>query len=242
MDAQGQLDRLVERQVAPESDRLVQHRRARCEDARLATGTVPEPSSERSTDPVVLDGAPEEAGPFRVTASRRDAGDDSDAEDTSAVVVHLLGEFERLRRLHLCVVEPFGLEREGCQFGEHAGVPPRDPRFAGEFRAASDELVGSIAVPGVALDRPECADGLREAPDVAVRLVNHLAGLDELTRSVEIALPHLDEPDPMELDRPAMLVSELVVQREAALIEIPRDLELAGYVGRASEGAIRLSP
>ena len=64
-------------------------------------------------------------------------------------------------------------------------MPPGDACLLGQPRALGDELVRPGFVAGVALDRSQRADGLRESPDVVLPLVNLVALLDELACLLE---------------------------------------------------------
>src|SRR4051794_20779868 len=147
---------------------------------------------------VVLDRAPQQAGPLGRTADARDACKHADAEDAAAVVVQLPRELEAGAGLLVGVIDSVGLERKGCELEEHAGLPPRHAYLPCESRALGDERRGGVEVALVSGDRAERPDRLCESPYVAVAFVERLALLDERAGALEVTVAHRMDAEPMQ--------------------------------------------
>src|SRR5262245_50209201 len=227
------LHRLVERELPSHDPRLLEGVAGDGRQARLAGRTVPEPAAERRADAIVLDRAPQPAGAGRVSAIRGDAREHTHAEHPAAVVAHHLSEGERLPGARIRVVDPSCGERQGGQLDEHPRTPPHDSDLLRELGALRDQLVRAVAVPRIALQRPERPDRLGHAPHVVVPLVDLVTRLDKPPRLAELTATHRLDPEPMPESGLPVLVPERLVQREAPRVSLVCRVVLARDVGRA---------
>src|SRR5437763_1015058 len=84
-------DGVIERKVAPRCHGDVEQLTAAgLDEPCFAACTVAGPAAERRTHVIVLDRAPKPPGPIRVPANPGHAGEQTQAQDTAAVVVKLL--------------------------------------------------------------------------------------------------------------------------------------------------------